>query len=174
MSRFYVHALKAISILTDDNLMDNFRINFKKQITLDHTFWLFNVLNSINIVEWNMRMNFIIRLPLTLVVSTDRPADNIILIKIVDNEDGQETDGLRIMCQVDPRDKPFPPIETYEIAVNDVIESASNSPSLILESIPRECVEISCTGINDIGRTNTTKTYCPRSDGKTIKRSMIS
>ncbi|XP_072163041.1 uncharacterized protein [Diadema setosum] len=92
------------------------------------------------------------------------PADNIILIKIVDNEDGQETDGLRIMCHVDPRDEPFPPIETYEIAVNDVIESASNSPSLILESIPRECVEISCTGINDIGRTNTTKTYCPRSD----------
>ncbi|XP_072163156.1 uncharacterized protein [Diadema setosum] len=91
-----------------------------------------------------------------------RPADNIILIKIVDNEDGQEINGLRITCDVDPRDQPFPPVGIYEIAVNDVIESASSSPSLILESIPSECVEISCTGINDIGRTNATKIYCPR------------
>ena len=118
-------------------------------------------------------MNFIIRLPLTLFVSTDRPEDNIILIKIVDNEDGQEINGLRITCDVDPRDQPFPPVGIYEITVNDVIESASNSPSLILESIPSECVEISCTGINDIGRTNATKIYCPRSNGKTIKRSII-
>ncbi|XP_072182329.1 uncharacterized protein [Diadema setosum] len=94
-----------------------------------------------------------------------RPADNIILIKIVDNEDGQEINGLRITCDVDPRDQPFPPVGIYEIAVNDVIESASSSPSLILESIPSECVEISCTGINDIGRTNATKIYCPRSNG---------
>ncbi|XP_071479287.1 uncharacterized protein [Diadema antillarum] len=93
------------------------------------------------------------------------PADNIILIKIVD-EDGQETDGLRITCHVHPRDQPFPPIENYEIAVNDVIESSSSSPSLILESIPSECFEISCTGVNDIGMTNASKTYCPRSDGQ--------
>ena len=102
----------------------------------------------------------------------DAPADNIILIKIVD-EDGQETDGLRITCHVHPRDQPFPPIENYEIAVNDVIESSSSSPSLILESIPSECFEISCTGVNDIGMTNASKTYCPRSDGKTIKLSII-
>ncbi|XP_072163150.1 uncharacterized protein [Diadema setosum] len=93
------------------------------------------------------------------------PADNIILIKIADNDDGQETNGLRITCHVDPCDQPFPPVGIYEIAVNDVIESASSSPSLILESIPSECVEISCTGINDIGRTNATKVYCPRSNG---------
>ncbi|XP_071489564.1 uncharacterized protein [Diadema antillarum] len=99
----------------------------------------------------------------TLVVQHP-PADNIILIKIADNENGQETNGLRITCHVDPRDQPYPPVGIYKIALNGVIESALSSPSLILESTPSECVEISCTGINDIGRTNSTKTYCPRSD----------
>ncbi|XP_072163004.1 neurotrypsin-like [Diadema setosum] len=100
------------------------------------------------------------------------PADNIILIKIVDKEGGQETNGLKITCDVDPRDQPYPLLGIYEIALNGVTESASSSPSLILESIPSECVEISCTGINNIGMTNATTTYCPRSDGKMIKLSM--
>ncbi|XP_072179260.1 uncharacterized protein [Diadema setosum] len=97
--------------------------------------------------------------------STDAPADDIIWIKITGNDDGQETDGLNITCHVNPRDQPFPPVGTYEIAIDDVIQSSSSSPSVTLESIPSECVEISCTGINDIGRTTTTETYCPRSDG---------
>ncbi|XP_071484060.1 uncharacterized protein [Diadema antillarum] len=93
------------------------------------------------------------------------PADDIIWIKIAGNEDGQETDGLNITCHVNPRDQPFPPMGTYEIAIDDVIQPSSGSPSVTLESIPSECVEISCTGINDIGRTITTENYCPRSDG---------
>ncbi|XP_072182338.1 uncharacterized protein [Diadema setosum] len=94
----------------------------------------------------------------------DLPANDIIVIQIADHENGQEIDGIKITCFVNSRDQPFPPIETYEIAVNDVIESASSSPSVTLETRPSECVEISCTGINDIGRTITTETYCPRND----------
>ncbi|XP_071484059.1 neurotrypsin-like [Diadema antillarum] len=92
------------------------------------------------------------------------PADDIIWIKIADNEDGQGANGLNITCHVNPRDQPFPPMETYEIAIDDVMQSSSSSPSVTLESIPSKCVEISCTGINDIGRTTTTENYCPRSD----------
>ncbi|XP_071500347.1 uncharacterized protein [Diadema antillarum] len=91
------------------------------------------------------------------------PADNIISIKIVDNEDGQETDGLQITCHVTPCDQPFPLIGTYEIAIDDVIQSSSSSPSVTLDPLPSGCVEISCTGINEIGRTTTTRTHCVRS-----------
>ncbi|XP_072179139.1 uncharacterized protein [Diadema setosum] len=62
---------------------------------------------------------------------------------------------------------------TYEIAIDDVIQSSSSSPSVTLESIPSKCVEISCTGINNIGRTTTTETYCPRSGGQAPPASNI-
>ncbi|XP_071480511.1 uncharacterized protein [Diadema antillarum] len=91
------------------------------------------------------------------------PADNIVSIKIVDNEDGQETNGLQVTCHVNPRDQPFPPIRTYEIAIDDIIRASSSSPTVTLDPPPIGCVEISCTGINEIGRTTTTRTHCVRS-----------
>ncbi|XP_072178688.1 uncharacterized protein, partial [Diadema setosum] len=93
---------------------------------------------------------------------TDAPAENITLVQISGLEEEQEIDGLNITCHVKPRDQPFPPIGTYEIAIDDVIRSSSSSPSVTLDPAPSGCVDVSCTGINTIGRTTTTQTVCPR------------
>ncbi|XP_072163148.1 uncharacterized protein [Diadema setosum] len=94
---------------------------------------------------------------------TDAPGDNIILIQIRHLQDEHETNDLNITCHVNPCDQPFPPIGTYEISIDDVIQSSSSSPTVTLDPLPSGCVEISCTGDNEIGRTTTTQTYCTKS-----------
>ncbi|XP_072182336.1 uncharacterized protein [Diadema setosum] len=94
---------------------------------------------------------------------TDAPAENITVIQISQVEDEQGTNSLQITCHVNSCDQPFPPIRTYEIAIDGVIQSSSSSPSVTLDPPSSGCVEISCTGDNDIGRTTTTQTYCTKS-----------
>ncbi|XP_071478253.1 uncharacterized protein [Diadema antillarum] len=91
------------------------------------------------------------------------PADNIIVIQISHVEDEEETNDLKITCHVNTCDQPVPPIEAYEIAIDDVIQSSSSSPTVTLDPLPSGCVEISCTGINEIGNTTTAQTYCTKS-----------
>ncbi|XP_072182309.1 uncharacterized protein [Diadema setosum] len=94
---------------------------------------------------------------------TDAPSDNIIVIQISHIEDEHETNDLKITCHVNPCDQPFPPIEAYEIAIDDVIQPSSSSPTVTLDPLPSGCVELSCTGINEIGNTTTAQTYCTKS-----------
>ncbi|XP_072182308.1 uncharacterized protein [Diadema setosum] len=101
--------------------------------------------------------------PSAFVNVTDAPADNTILIQISHVKDEHETNDLKISCHVNPCDQPFPPISTYDIAIDDVIQSSSSSSSVTLDPLPSGCVEISCTGDNEIGRTTTTQTYCTKS-----------
>ncbi|XP_072182339.1 uncharacterized protein [Diadema setosum] len=91
------------------------------------------------------------------------PADNITVIQISHVENEEETNDLKIACHVNPCDQPFPSIRTYEIAIDDVIQSSSSSPTVTLDPLPSGCVEISCTGINEIGNTTTAQTYCTKS-----------
>ncbi|XP_071500351.1 uncharacterized protein [Diadema antillarum] len=91
------------------------------------------------------------------------PAENITVIQISHFQDELGIDSLQITCHVNPCDQPFPPIRTYEIAIDDVIQSSSSSPSVTLDPPSSGCVEISCTGINELGRTTTTQTYCTKS-----------
>ncbi|XP_072177037.1 uncharacterized protein [Diadema setosum] len=89
----------------------------------------------------------------------DKPPERIISVSF-ETQEAAET-SLIITCQVDPADQPFPPINTYLIAVDDSVISDSASPTVTIDAQPNTCIDVVCTGINEYGETEMTKTYCP-------------
>ncbi|XP_072177040.1 uncharacterized protein [Diadema setosum] len=89
----------------------------------------------------------------------DKPPERIINVGFETQEDDEPS--LVITCHVDPEDQPFPPINTYLIAVDDSIISDSASPTVTIDPQPNTCIDVVCTGINEYGETEMTKTYCP-------------
>ncbi|XP_071488117.1 uncharacterized protein [Diadema antillarum] len=91
----------------------------------------------------------------------DQPSEGIISVEFETQEDDDDEPSLVITCHVDPEDQPFPPINTYLIAVDDSIISDSSSPTKTIDPRPNSCINVVCTGINEYGETAATKTYCP-------------
>ncbi|XP_071488118.1 uncharacterized protein [Diadema antillarum] len=89
----------------------------------------------------------------------DKPSQGIISVEFETRGDDQRS--LVISCHVDPEDQPFPPINTYLIAVDDSVISESASLTVTIDPRPNECINVVCTGINGYGETEATKTYCP-------------
>ncbi|XP_072176359.1 uncharacterized protein [Diadema setosum] len=89
----------------------------------------------------------------------DKPPEGIISVEFETLEDDEPS--LVITCHVDPEDQPFPPINTYLIAVDDSVISDSASPTVTIAPRPNECIDVVCTGMNEYGETEATKTYCP-------------
>ncbi|XP_072173867.1 uncharacterized protein [Diadema setosum] len=90
----------------------------------------------------------------------DKPSEEIISVEFETLEDDDEP-SLIMTCHVDPEDQPFPPIDTYLIAVDDSIISDSASPTVTIDPQPNVCIDVVCTGINEYGETEATETYCP-------------
>ncbi|XP_071503320.1 uncharacterized protein [Diadema antillarum] len=91
----------------------------------------------------------------------DKPSEGIISVEFETLEDDDDEPSLIIICHVDPEDQPFPPINTYLIAVDDSIISDSASPTVTIDPQPNTCIDVVCTGINEYGEIEATKTYCP-------------
>ncbi|XP_071503322.1 uncharacterized protein [Diadema antillarum] len=92
----------------------------------------------------------------------DMPSEGIISVEFETQEDDDDDEiSLIIICHVDPEDQPFPPINTYLIAVDDSVISNSSSPTVTIDPHPNTCIDVVCTGINEYGETEATKTYCP-------------
>ncbi|XP_072176361.1 uncharacterized protein [Diadema setosum] len=89
----------------------------------------------------------------------DRPDEDIISVEFEIR--GDDEPNLVITCLVDPEDQPFPPINTYLIAVEDNVISDSASPTVTIDPQANTCINVVCTGINEYGETEMTKTYCP-------------
>ncbi|XP_072177043.1 uncharacterized protein [Diadema setosum] len=89
----------------------------------------------------------------------DKPPERIINVGFETQEAAEQS--LIITCHVDPEDQPFPPINTYLIAVDDNVISDSASPTVTIDPQPNTCIDVVCTGINEYGETEMTKTYCP-------------
>ncbi|XP_072173866.1 uncharacterized protein [Diadema setosum] len=91
----------------------------------------------------------------------DQPSEGIISVEFETQEDDDDEPSLIITCHVDPEDQPFPPINTYLIAVDDSVISDSASSTVTIDPQPNTCIDVVCTGINEYGETEATKTYCP-------------
>ncbi|XP_071499607.1 scavenger receptor cysteine-rich domain-containing protein DMBT1-like [Diadema antillarum] len=91
----------------------------------------------------------------------DRPAEDIISVEFETQEDDDDEPSLNITCHVDQENQPFPPINTFLVAVDDSIISDSASPMVTIDPRPNECINVVCTGMNEYGETEATKTYCP-------------
>ncbi|XP_071501109.1 uncharacterized protein [Diadema antillarum] len=96
----------------------------------------------------------------TLQVS-GRPAERIISVEFEDIVLGNEPGRLKITCRINSCDQPSPPISWFDITVDGRVMSSSNSPTAMVSPRPASCVQVNCTGINDHGRTESTRTYCP-------------
>ncbi|XP_071493159.1 uncharacterized protein [Diadema antillarum] len=91
----------------------------------------------------------------------DKPSEGVISVEFETQENDEYEPSLIITCHVDPEDQPFPPINTYLIAVEDNVISDSASPTVTIDPQPTTCIDVVCTGINEYGETEATKTYCP-------------
>ncbi|XP_072173869.1 uncharacterized protein [Diadema setosum] len=91
----------------------------------------------------------------------DKPSEGIISVEFETQEDDDDEPSLIITCHVDPEDQPFPPINTYLIAVDDSIISDSASPTVTIDPQPNTCIDVVCTGINEYAETEATNIYCP-------------
>ncbi|XP_072180041.1 uncharacterized protein [Diadema setosum] len=91
----------------------------------------------------------------------DKPAEELISVEFETQEDDDDEPSLIITCHVDPEDQPFPPINTYLIAVDDNVISDSASPTVTIDPQTNTCIDVVCTGINEYGETEASKTYCP-------------
>ncbi|XP_072173872.1 uncharacterized protein [Diadema setosum] len=91
----------------------------------------------------------------------DQPPEGIISVEFETQENDDNEPSLIITCHVDPEDQPFPPINTYLIAVDDSNISYSASPTKTIDPQSDTCIDVVCTGINEYGKTEATKTYCP-------------
>ncbi|XP_071501698.1 uncharacterized protein [Diadema antillarum] len=94
---------------------------------------------------------------------TDPPGEDIIALQIEEQIVASEV-NLVITCHIEPRDQPTPPIDSYEISVDDETISSSSVPSAIVESRPNKCMNIMCEGRNRRGSTRSTDLYCFRDD----------
>ncbi|XP_072172362.1 uncharacterized protein [Diadema setosum] len=93
---------------------------------------------------------------------TDPPGEDITL-QIEEQIVAREV-NLVITCHIKLRDRPTPPIDSYEISVDGETNSSSSVPSAIVESRPNKCINILCEGRNRRGSTRSRDLYCFRDD----------